>query len=105
MKIRPQPTDMPFNEEDVDNFGLYIDWIPSKLGNKTMKRFQARQFIHENDLYDDDIETETRKDSEQLYFTERICPSKLKDMSPKEKAAYMQFILDLRKEQKAESLS
>ena len=60
-KIHPKPQDLPFNEEDMESYGLYIDWLPSKRGNRKLKEFQSRQLIFEDDLVDMDVEIETRK--------------------------------------------
>ena len=101
MKIRPKPQEMPFNEEDFDNYGLYIDWIPTGKRNK-YKLFQAKQFLHEDDLYDENIELETRA---QINFTEKIPLSLYELLTDSEKIKYHEFLIRSAQDEHSESLT
>lgn len=93
MKVRPKPMELLFNDEDFENFGMTISWFPTNRNHKKLQEFQAKQLFFEDDLYDVDIEIETKKDNA------RIAPTSLKEMTPEEIAAYLQAQIDIHNEQ------
>lgn len=100
MKIKPKHPESfesyahehGFNPEEY--IGFNSSFIFPKDYKTRLKYSESYNATDEfdNDLYDNQIELETRKNNSQEPHT------KIQDMTPKEKAAYLQALLDIESE-------
>ena len=119
MKVRPKSHQTYTTEEDFEDFINSLSLNPEDITffheerilprnyNKRMEysaEFNAYDELGD-DLYDEQIAFDVRRLNRQRKFTEKIPLTEINKLSADEYLAYHSFLVDLKKEQKAESLS
>ena len=99
--------DDDFNDRiDLASLGFSVQYIYPKDNKKRQKIAyeQLEHVIYDDDLIDDTIEIETRRQN-RIHFNRKLTIAEIDKLTTDEYLAYHKFLLDLKKEQESESLT